>query len=736
MNSRIYSADPEDRRQLASDLRDNVSSDALDALLILLGDSDWRVRKTAVESITAREDIHSALGRLIEQLGSEDNAGLRNSSSETLQLLGMVSVAPLTEKLKKTDDPDMAIAVLNLLGSIGDCSEIDVVIKETKNKNKNVAASAISCIGNLRIRKASNDLMVFLDSDDSWLSFHSIEALGKLGETRAVPKLKELFKTGRLRRCILDSFSEIGGNEVVEFLALEISVMEKLDWDLLKAFHKLYVKSSSIPSAIPSDSRIRGLFTCSFPGKLVTQMIHESDSKPVETRLCIIEMLSWMKGSEIAEYLVQSLSDIELRQCAKKCLLKHPDVAEPLIKAISEPSDDMHLIQIIDVLGVLKIKDSLQLLLPLISSENPEVRLSVAGALKEIADNGVFDALLELLLDSESEVQKEASGAILNILQKTDNSAEHINMLIDLMKSDDHNVRKGVINIIAEVEGVKAKDQLILASKDESSDVRKTAVRLMGKIGDEVFSGAISAALSDESGEVREVAVRTLSKISIPRADEILKALLDDDDMWVRAESAECIGKLKLNSESMEKRLYKTFKKDLPLVKIAAVKSIGSCNGKNALDIIREAFNSDEEEIRIAAVEALGLMCDADAEEMLLEIIGNSNWKISSSAVLSLSRYKDKKKIEGSIISLLNTNTSTSTVSAVMKVLTEMKSERAVHEAVELLKKGHARKDVEEYLVAIGKIDISVLKNESLKHSLSDVRPLFNIIEKLEDCED
>ncbi len=732
MTSILKSSNPEKRRQLAAALKGVNTADALHSLFVLLGDKDWRVRKTAVESVLARQDIHDILGKIIDLLSSEDNAGLRNSASELLYLVGTPSIAPLTAKLSATEDADAIIAILNLLGELHECDDIDSIIRLSSDKNKNVAAAAISCLGNLGQRSVSDVLMKFLDGRDSWLSFHAIEALGKLGESRAVPRLQEFYLAGKLRRCVLDAFSEIGSKEIVEFLMEQLSHTEKIDWDLLECIHKIHSETMAAGSTMTDSEMIEKLFSKNFPKQLVEPLFKESFNRPLKSRHITLEMLSWIDSSQTASFLLSALSDMELCRVAKKSLLRHSKAAQALSEAINRPVDDLHLIQMIDIIGELREKGTTSLILPFADSENSEIRLSTVGALAKIATEEGFETLLKRIKDPVSEIQKEASEGIRNILCKIGNHTHYVPQLKALIKSDSPTIRRGIILILAGVEGIDAKEELILAAKDESPEVRKTAIKLMGEIGDNTFTGSVTAALSDESSNVREVAVKAISRMNIPDAHRLLVALLDDDDMWVRAESAELIGKLAVSCNDVEKRLYETFLNDVPLVKIAAIKSIGKNGGEKAVQIMEEALQNEDEEICLAAVEALSSIGNNESVKILIKLTENNNLKIASAALWALKDCGENEKVESVLIAHLQSNNNTDTTGMAIKVLTVLKSTKAIAPAIVLLKKGLFRKELEEYFTAIGKININLLKNEVSHHDHRAIRSLVDIINFLE----
>ncbi len=93
--------------------------EAIPHLVERIGDTSWRVRKSAVERLVACPDRESAVGALIAALGDGENTGRRNSGVEALVECGGAAVSQLLTAMT-SDDSDVRKLVVDTLAGIGD----------------------------------------------------------------------------------------------------------------------------------------------------------------------------------------------------------------------------------------------------------------------------------------------------------------------------------------------------------------------------------------------------------------------------------------------------------------------------------------------------------------------------------------------------------------------------------------------------------------------------------------
>src|SRR5438105_388965 len=104
------SADADARQKAAYVVSQSVSDRDYPLMFELLGDKDWRVRKTIVDGFVrdARPDV---VERLVDALADDENAGRRNSAIEALIRIGDTAVPPLIARLRSETGVDVRLAL-------------------------------------------------------------------------------------------------------------------------------------------------------------------------------------------------------------------------------------------------------------------------------------------------------------------------------------------------------------------------------------------------------------------------------------------------------------------------------------------------------------------------------------------------------------------------------------------------------------------------------------------------
>jgi HEAT repeat protein len=141
--------------------------------------------------------------------------------------------------------------------------------------------------------------------------------------------------------------------------------------------------------------------------------------------------------------------------------------------------------------------------------EDPQVRLEAAKKLGEVGEEAV-DPLVQLLKSDNDQMRKYATVAL-----KSMGSEEVADNLILALKDEDFGVRKFSAKALGELKSSKAVNPLIETLDDEDWGVRLAVMKALGDIGDEAAIDPLKKARRKATGDkdFKKVANKALKKI-------------------------------------------------------------------------------------------------------------------------------------------------------------------------------------------------------------------------------
>src|SRR5437763_196552 len=111
------SNDPDARQKAAYLVAHAADRRDLPLMFELLGDKDWRVRKTIVDGFV-RDARPAVIHGLLDSLADSENAGKRNSATEALIRIGDPAISSIVRRLALEPDVDVRLSLVNLLGDL------------------------------------------------------------------------------------------------------------------------------------------------------------------------------------------------------------------------------------------------------------------------------------------------------------------------------------------------------------------------------------------------------------------------------------------------------------------------------------------------------------------------------------------------------------------------------------------------------------------------------------------
>src|SRR5678815_3312578 len=214
----LNSNDAETRLRATEALAQSAEIEDELGLLSAVGDSDWRVRKAAVQGL-AQRSAPEAIQALLESL-REDHGNLAVLNS-ALQVLSMVDIETLPTLLEflRDDEPDLRMQAALAIGEQRDKRAVPALLEALNDSDPNVRFHVIEALGKLRDLAAVDPLATIAESGDFFLAFPALDALKQIGDSSITPRLIDLLSVPSLRQPVAEAIGELGDETVVEPLA-------------------------------------------------------------------------------------------------------------------------------------------------------------------------------------------------------------------------------------------------------------------------------------------------------------------------------------------------------------------------------------------------------------------------------------------------------------------------------------------------------------------------------------
>ena len=213
----LGSDDEETRRLAVVALSRLPFNDVRDLFARAMGDGSWRVRKEAVDALSAFPFAEEIVTALVEMLRSQDNAGMRNSAAESLERIGRKAV-PILDRYVADSDHDVRKFVIDILGCIGDATAVPFLLGALSDPDPNVCAAAAENLGKIGDAAAVPHLLQALTRDDLWLRYTTLEALCRIGYPVPLSSVAPLAGENLLKKAVFDCLGAIGAEDAVPIL--------------------------------------------------------------------------------------------------------------------------------------------------------------------------------------------------------------------------------------------------------------------------------------------------------------------------------------------------------------------------------------------------------------------------------------------------------------------------------------------------------------------------------------
>lgn len=608
--------DPSVRRHAAEELS-NGDERAVYPLIKALRDESTAVQEAATQSLIflGSEDrflINSGevITYMVVPLLREEEAYLRNTALLIIKEIGHRS-PELIYKLLKDKDPDIRKFALDLIADIKTGFDGERIIPLLNDPNGNVRAAAAHALGELGYMEAIPALVERLQ-DEEWVVFYVLQALAQLQAVDAIDKIGEL---------LLSTDSLLIKSEAIE--TLRKLGTEKVAEPLLKYFtvatrdeKKEIVKALISIGVLPDGQDLK---------EEILSILKEEEWEDKLIGLKGVELLNLVEAVplivEEAGALDPNCFDYEEKIETLESVLLSIDSEDELI-ALIEKNKLRYRAKafVITVLGKLRSKKAVPVLLKLLEDIKRDIRIASAKALGEIGSKDAIQSLIKKSHeDQDANVRKAAIKALgmiraseayeplfqlLEIETYPDIIEEIVSALISIdqekflknLKSYRREVKKALADIAYSM------DILTMLTKCEDKEVQKAAIYRLGVLGTEEAISKVIEFIKSDDKELKKTAILALGEANF--CSEELWKCLKDEDPWIRYYTVKAVSKA-CDPEILREKLLPLLDDPFPPVVIATVEALADIVNAEIYDILVSKKNHPDKGVREKIEEVL-----------------------------------------------------------------------------------------------------------------------------------
>jgi HEAT repeat protein len=459
---------------------------AVDPLIAVLEDESSSVRRNAAQALGEIGDP-LAVDPLLNVFQDDEDSQVRQKAAEALGKIDDVrAVEPLIAALQDTD-PFIPREAALALGKIGDARAVDPLIEAYKANA--IYGDDLKQVLIMIGAPSVDALIAVLKDGDTEIQYLAVEALGEIGDERAVGPLIIYMKDENTDDLITvkTSLVMIGELSVEPLIALLSDEALQSQSDTLQATE---VKAYAVQALgeLKDTRAVEPLISVLADEHFYYRDWAATALGEIGDARAIAPLIASMKGYERAT-----------QDAAKNALVKIGDPAvEPLIAALE--------------------------------NEDPGIRLWAVTALGEIKDSRSVEPLIVKLNDGDYYVRQQVPQALANL-----NDPRVVEPLIASLHDEWSGIRMVVADALGTVKDPRAVEPLISALKDEDPYVRRQVALAIGVIQDVRGVEPLIGALVDEDPIVQVAAAEALSGFNDPRAIETLSKALQEEKISVIA---------------------------------------------------------------------------------------------------------------------------------------------------------------------------------------------------------
>ncbi len=552
-------------RNLAMDILRHTGNQDFRTLVDLLHDEDADIRIFATDILGSTANV-LAVAPLCESLLKDPEVNVRYQAAVSLGTLAMPEAAKCLNKALQ-DEEWVQFAVIEAMSKIKDDSSVDALVKALDSSSDLVASMIVEALGEMGNIKAATMLLRRMDESPAALRNKIVQAIVKIlgGKSLALLSDKERDKfLVYLLAAVKDEDPDIQDAAVkgLGFTGGEEASAEILD---LAAQLNFDTDQERLGLCIDALTRI---------GLTESLIYGLTQSGQLPKALVVVEVMARIGGEETSRIMREVFWKTE-RDLQR-------ELVQGLLRVAGAEAGPFFL----DVLA--RHQDGTVL----------KGAMRFLGAHLRLAEAGPM--VFGFIDHPYNDVKEAALEACISL-----GGHEMMQRFVALLDDPDPIRRLMAVYAVGKMGGREQVDLLRRALEDEIPDIRKVAVEAIAGIcgGDPDCRACIVGRLSDENSDVRLAVVEILGNLEGGAAAEQLLRALDDEDDWVRIRAMEALARRR-EYKAVE-QLVPLLQSDNKLVVLKAVEALGEIGGQAAFRALLEVTNMDDPEIMAAAEDAV-----------------------------------------------------------------------------------------------------------------------------------
>jgi HEAT repeat protein len=586
LDALTYIGDPRISTRLVPLLEDELLRAPAAEALSYLGDEDIVVplaelmnKPGAAVKVIARSlaVLHNRYERIYHEAGH-----IANSARKVITEVG---IANLLAAIENTDDSELNYLAL-ILGWL-DGPMVERALTQLLGRPI-VRKEIVEAL----VRHGSgvvNLLIDMLDSEDLEIRRTTIIALGRIGDSRAVPALVRLLNEESEIVIVAGALAKIGNRQAFEALLKLIghpdaTVRQAVIASLNSLGHpempKYALKLLNDPNPYVRESMVKIVGYFGFP-ECVDLLLERCRDNEENVRRAAIEHLAYIEDDRVIPTLIAALKN-----------------ETPWVRAAAAHT-----------FGQVEDNRAFSCLLSALEDEDPWVRYYAA---RSLGRQGYTDALDPLARIIQSDTANHVRIAAIEALGRIGGSRA-VTILAPLVESGESDLERVAMEALGMIPHPDAQQPLLAVLKSSDSHRKVSALRALGRRGETEVANALQwTAAAESDKQVVQAAIEALTKIATPEAIAALVELTVDP---TRREA--CVVSLSSLGDDQIETIASGLIHAQPSVRIAVVDCFARMKRTSASERLSIALDDPVPSVRLAAVKALGQLGSRFADKKI-----------------------------------------------------------------------------------------------------------------------